>query len=132
MSITFTAAILCDLVRQEISKKYIAVGIYSSAVVFPSFPAIGTFQLLARMNSSEPGSHILKVRLLIADEENQRIEGEMEVERPGEDWLILPIQPVQFQVPGPMVAQYCDEKDEWKEFFRISVGRPPIASPQPS
>lgn len=133
MSVTFHYALLCDQVRQEVSGKYIAIGIYSGAVIFGAFPGIASFTLFSRYSADSLGSHSMAVRTLVDGVENQRFEGGVEITETTEDWAPLPIQPIQFQVPGVLSAEQQDDQGNWREFFRVNVRRPdPTASPLPS
>jgi hypothetical protein len=111
MTVEFTTAMLCDMVRQEMNGKFIAIGIYSSSVIFAGFPAIGQFQVFAKSRISQPGKHSLHVRTLVSGEEDQHVEAEMEVEKPSNEWLVLPLQPIQFKVPGPFTLEYRTEAE---------------------
>lgn len=132
MSITINNGFLCDLVRQEANGKFIAVGIYSSAVIFASFPGTSGFTLLASYEADKPGAHKIVFRTLVGGEENQRLEGEIEVVTATPDLVPLPVQPIQFVVPTTLSFEYQDDEGNWHEFFQINVTRPPTASPQPS
>lgn len=124
MSVVFSTALLCDHIRQEVNGKLIAIGIYTSNVVFGAFPVVAQFQILALAKSSEGGSQRISVRVMLLGQENQRFEGELELLKAGEDWLSIPLQPIQFQVPGPLTIEQDDGNGEWREFFRINVERP--------
>jgi len=127
MNIKFTAALLCDHIRQEMSGKYILIGIYSSSIVFGSLPNFAQFQLFARANLHESGDHMIRIRVNVGGIENQRFEAEVNVVEPSEDWLPIPLQPIQFQVPGPLSSEQLGDDGEWSEFLKINVTRPPNA-----
>lgn len=124
MSVVFSTALLCDQIRQEANGKLIAIGIYTSSIVFGSFPIVAQFQILALAKSSDAGSQKISVRVMVLGQENQRFEGELELLKAGEDWLPIPLQPIQFQVPGILTIEQDDGNGIWREFFRINVERP--------
>jgi hypothetical protein len=61
----------------------------------------------------------------VGGEENQQMNGDLEVQKASADWLVMPLQPIQFLVPTTLSLEQLDDKGEWSEFFRISVDRPP-------
>lgn len=132
MTVEFGTALLCDQIRQEMNGKYLVIGLYSSNVVFSAFPATGHFHLLSRAHLRQPGEHKISIRVNVGGVENHRFDAEFAVEQPSEDWIPIPLQPVQFQVPGLFSVDQLGPDGKWTEFFQINVIRPPIASPQPS
>jgi hypothetical protein len=123
MNVQFTGALLCDQVRQELNLKFIIIGVYSASVAFASFPSVSQFQLFAHSRMTALGKCMLSVRVMVDGVENHRLEAEVVVEQPGEDWVTLPLQPIQFLVPGVLSVEYADETGEWIEFFQIKVVR---------
>jgi hypothetical protein len=123
MTVHITTALLCDIIRREDSGKLIAIGIYSKSVGIPVMPAIATFNLLLKVETSESGTQRLAVRVLRNGVEYQTLEGDIHTSEPSSDWLPLQLQPIEFLVPGRLSFEQETTDGNWREFYRIDVVR---------
>ena len=127
MKVDINSAILCDLIRIENNGKFIAIGIYSSSVVFTSFPVIAQFSLLTQVRADSIGVQKIEFRVMVSGEENQRLIGDFEAAKVSDEWIPVQLQPIQFQVPAILSVEHLRANNTWAEFFRINVERPPAS-----
>lgn len=124
MAIKATGGLLCDLIRQENNGKYIAIGIYSSSIVVPFFPSILSFSLFTKLVGDSLGKHDILFRVMVGNDKNQEVSGDLTFENFKEDWIPIPLQPINFQVPSRLSVEQKMEDGSWNEFFSIDVARP--------
>lgn len=65
--VKFTAVILCDDIRREISNKDILIGVYSGDIVVPAFPALINAAFWLEGVPETLGAHDLQMRVYLKD-----------------------------------------------------------------
>lgn len=123
MAIKALYALACESIRQEANGKFIAIGIYSSSIVISSFPVVLSLQLFTKAIIDGTGKQDILFRVLVDGREDHQIGGELQAERAQEDWLPIPLQPINFQVPSVLSVEQKDESGSWEEFFNIRIER---------
>lgn len=129
MTITVDTALVCDQVRYEMNGKLFAIGIYSALILVPAFPAAVHLTALARIRADEAGQQAFPVRARLNDEVVFEAEGMVETAGPHEDWLPIPLPPLQIQGARVLSLDSKIGDEPWREFFRIRVEQGTVNAP---
>jgi hypothetical protein len=129
-SINIAYVIMCDDIRQEITGKFILIGVYPGNIAIPAFPAqvILGFWMLAR--PTKIGSYQLQFRLQGPDGA-ESWSGQMlvHVNKKEDTALVIPPLPIQIQSPGHISLQCREGGGEWTTVSSFEASLPPPPPP---
>lgn len=115
------AGLLCDLARQEMSGKYIAVGVYTLDLLFPSFPSAGQFTLFLQVQFPSDGKISLNMRVRIGDTVGPQLEAQLDGPQDQIAWMPVPLPALSIPGETTIYAEQLTDEGEWVSFFQIDV-----------
>lgn len=121
-SINILCAIACDDIRQEVTGKYILIGVYAGNMGLPFFPVtiVLGFWVLAR--PSDEGHYEVELRVQDPDgKEVVRGHMALRVEKIEDSALIIPPMPIPLAKAGEIVLQYREKEEAWKTICSLDA-----------
>ena len=129
-SINISHAIACDDIRQEVTGKYILIGVYSGNMGLPFFPNMVTLGFWVLAKPSQKGDY--DVQLRVQDTGGKEVTcGHMiiHVDHVGDSSLVLPPMPIPLEKPGEIALQYREGDGEWKTICSLDARLVPFTPP---
>lgn len=126
----FSAALICDDIRKEVSGKDILIGVYSSDIVLGSFPATIPFAIWIEIYVSEPGAAAVEFRFGLAGREPITLKADLRLEKSGHASIVLPSMQVLIEEEGELYldAREAKEGADWHPLKRKKVIRGAVVS----
>jgi len=103
MAITHKYTLMCDEVRQEVSGKFIVIGLYTPGITVPQFPIVlPVLTFFICLESDRPEQLQFSTRLVNLETGQLLVQGmgAIAFQRPGIGLSILPQNNVMFQAAG--------------------------------
>ena len=139
--------LICDDIRQEITNKYILIGVYLGDMVLPEFPVHASISLWIQYRPDHVGEHEIALRFNGPSPEEGKLEpfatlkARASVDRL--DDVAIPLHKMVFKAdrPGEISVEFSEDEKNWLEICKLrlvkgevqSVGfTPPPPSSAPS
>jgi len=129
-SINITHAIACDDIRQEITGKYILIGVYAGNVGFPFFPTVTAIGFWVLAKPTKKGDY--DVQLRVQDPDGKEVtKGQMiiHVQEVEDTALVIPPMPISLARPGEIALQYREGDGSWKTICTLEARLAPLPAP---
>ena len=126
MKISPKAIILCDDVRVEASGKQILIGVYTSSIIFQTFPATMAINIWIAAEVSDPGSVELNFRGDFRQDSASitlfEVKGSFDIEA-ADDYSIVHIGalPLTFPGPGKLLIEMQVGRGRWHLLRSVPV-----------
>lgn len=129
--------VVCDDIRQEITSKFIFIGVYSGDFVLPAFPATVAPQIYIEYVPKAAGESDFSVGFLVGGKRLAEINGQLRVQEPrAVTPLIVPQVLLQVSEPSSFEVEFGAEGQPpeiiLRKLFQLGEVISPTASPQPS
>ena len=126
--VKFTAVILCDDIRREISNKDILIGVYSGDIVVPSFPALINAAFWLEGIPETLGAHELQMRVYLRDKPPIEMKVSINVNMPGPFGLAVPTLQILVEEETEILFEFLDG-ETWSTLKRKKVNKGDVNQP---
>ena len=129
-SINISHAIACDDIRQEVTGKYILIGVYSGNLGLPFFPAVTALGFWVLARPSQRGDY--DVQLRVQDPDGKEVTGGhmiIRVQEVEETALVIPPMPISLERPGEIALQYREGDGSWRTICTLEARLVPPSPP---
>jgi len=135
--------VICDEIRQEVTNKYMLIGVYVGDMVLPDFPSHAAISLWIQYRPDRLGEREISFRFNGPSQEEGKLApfASMKVlasiDRLSD--VAIPLQKMVFTAdrPGEVSVEFSEDNENWTEVNRLKVIRGEVASvgfspPRPS
>ncbi len=129
--ITVKAVVVCDEVRREDNGKEILIGVYSSGVLVPQFPAPLNFTFWVQFTSTGLGQSSLMFRVMGGEDVKfAEIRVDLNLIKSGLGSMAIGPVPVMLQIATSLTLQMKQgEHDDWLKIEEIVIDKGPAVNP---
>jgi hypothetical protein len=126
--VKFTAVVLCDDIRREISNKDILIGVYSGDIVVPTFPAFINAAFWLEGVPETLGAHDLQLRVYLKDKPPVEMKVSINVSVLGPFGLTVPTLQILVEDETEIRFEFLDG-DTWSTLKRKKVIKGDVNQP---
>jgi hypothetical protein len=121
-SINILHAIACDDIRQEVTGKYILIGVYSGKLAVQFFPASVVLGFFVLARPTNKGDYDVELRI-VGPEGKEMTSGHMmvHVQDIGDTALAIPPTPIHLTSPCQIILQYREGDGCWETICTVEA-----------
>lgn len=116
------AAIVCDQVRREDNGKEILIGVYSSDILIPLFPATLLLAFWVQVSAQKAGSYDIEFRIKVNGKLAAELSGKTAIKKGSAiSSISTPQVPIEFRSIGTLGVEFREKSKRWKTISTLPV-----------